>query len=157
LGQTSFVDSITFPALDWLAQLTTHIPDKREHTVRYYGYYSNKSRGLRKKAGTDNDIPAVDSFFTTKQVLPSSFLPFPSNFSEPLKQHTTYRIQKRLTHNQLSHILFLSKSKVLFLFTTVGACLNHAIGLLSFRRPCCADKRFSRVAGRIDRKILQRE
>ncbi|MFH2066230.1 MAG: transposase [Pseudomonadota bacterium] len=35
-----------FPALDWLAQLTTHIPDKREHTVRYYGYYSNKSRGL---------------------------------------------------------------------------------------------------------------
>ncbi|MFH2066234.1 MAG: transposase [Pseudomonadota bacterium] len=38
--------SKTFPALDWLAQLTTHIPDKREHTVRYYGYYSNKSRGL---------------------------------------------------------------------------------------------------------------
>ncbi|MFH2064711.1 MAG: transposase [Pseudomonadota bacterium] len=51
--------SQTFQALDWLAQLTTHIPDKREYTVRYYGYYSNKSRGLRKKAGTDDDIPAV--------------------------------------------------------------------------------------------------
>jgi len=49
----------TFAALDWLAQLTTHIPNKREQMVRYYGYYSNKSRGLRKKAHNDDDIPAV--------------------------------------------------------------------------------------------------
>ncbi len=27
--------------------------------VRYYGFYSNKSRGLRKKAGTDDQIPAL--------------------------------------------------------------------------------------------------
>jgi hypothetical protein len=27
--------------------------------VRYYGFYSNKSRGFRKKAGTDDDIPAL--------------------------------------------------------------------------------------------------
>jgi hypothetical protein len=27
--------------------------------VRYYGFYSNKSRGLRKKAGTDDDMPAL--------------------------------------------------------------------------------------------------
>jgi hypothetical protein len=27
--------------------------------VRYYGYYSNKSRGLPKKAGADNDLPAL--------------------------------------------------------------------------------------------------
>jgi len=39
----------TFNALDWLAQLVTHIPHKGEQMVRYYGYYSNKSRGLRKK------------------------------------------------------------------------------------------------------------
>jgi hypothetical protein len=39
----------TFGALDWLAQLTTHIPNKGEQMVRYYAYYSNKSRGLRKK------------------------------------------------------------------------------------------------------------
>ena len=37
----------TFTALDWLAALTSHIPNKGEQTVRYYGYYSNKSRGLR--------------------------------------------------------------------------------------------------------------
>ena len=39
----------TFDALDWLAQLVTHIPNKGEQMVRYYGFYSNKSRGLRKK------------------------------------------------------------------------------------------------------------
>ena len=27
--------------------------------VRYYGYYSNKSRGMRKKAGTDDEVPAL--------------------------------------------------------------------------------------------------
>ena len=27
--------------------------------IRYYGYYSNKSRGLRKKAGADDTIPAL--------------------------------------------------------------------------------------------------
>jgi hypothetical protein len=48
-----------FTALDWLARLTTHIPGRYEQTVRYYGWYSNKSRGMRKQAGTDETIPAV--------------------------------------------------------------------------------------------------
>lgn len=39
-----------FTALDWLARLVTHIPNKGEQVVRYYGYYSNKARGIRKKA-----------------------------------------------------------------------------------------------------------
>ena len=51
--------SKTFHALDWLAQLTTHIPNKGEQMVRYYGYYSNKARGLRKKAGIDDQLPAL--------------------------------------------------------------------------------------------------
>jgi hypothetical protein len=45
--------------LDWLALLVTHIPDRYEQTTRYYGYYSNKSRGLRKKADTDNQLPTI--------------------------------------------------------------------------------------------------
>ncbi len=49
----------TFDALDWLAMLTTHIPQKREQTVRYYGYYSNKLRGLRKKENKDEEIPQI--------------------------------------------------------------------------------------------------
>ncbi len=57
----------TFDALDWLALLTTHIPNKNEQMVRYYGYYSNKARGLRKKAGRDNDVPAlIDSDISRK-------------------------------------------------------------------------------------------
>jgi hypothetical protein len=39
----------TFDALDWLALLVTHIPDRYEQTVRYYDRYSNKIRGLLKK------------------------------------------------------------------------------------------------------------
>ena len=49
----------TFSATDFLARLITHIPNKGEQLVKYYGYYSNKSRGLRKKEETGNDTPAI--------------------------------------------------------------------------------------------------
>jgi hypothetical protein len=39
-----------FSAIDWLAALTAHIPNAGEHLVRYYGWYSNVSRGKRRKA-----------------------------------------------------------------------------------------------------------
>gem|GEM_PF-5007792 len=32
---------------------------RNQNTVRYYGYYSNKSRGMRKKAQLDDQIPTV--------------------------------------------------------------------------------------------------
>ena len=35
---------------DWLAQLCAHIPDRFEHLVRYAGWYSNRSRGKRRRA-----------------------------------------------------------------------------------------------------------
>lgn len=47
-GKTSKL-SETFTALDFLARLVTHIPGRGEQMVRYYGFYSNKSRGMRKK------------------------------------------------------------------------------------------------------------
>ena len=40
-----------FDPLDFLAELTQHIPNKGEHQIRYYGWYSNKTRGMREKAG----------------------------------------------------------------------------------------------------------
>ena len=46
------------PALKWLRLLMNHIPDQYEHLVRYYGYYSNRSRGVRRLATADHD-PAV--------------------------------------------------------------------------------------------------
>ncbi len=39
-----------FPVLDWIAAVTAHIPNKGEHLVRYYGWYSNVNRGQRHKA-----------------------------------------------------------------------------------------------------------
>jgi hypothetical protein len=58
----------TFTALDWLARVVTHIPNRGEQLVRYYGYYSNKSRGMRKKADTDCQVPAlVDSDISKKK------------------------------------------------------------------------------------------
>lgn len=52
------------PALKWLCMLMNHIPDKYEHLVRYYGHYSNRSRGTRRlvesadePAGPDPPVP----------------------------------------------------------------------------------------------------
>ena len=36
-------------ALDFLAELTQHIPEKGEQLVRYYGWYSHRQRGIRAK------------------------------------------------------------------------------------------------------------
>ncbi|OQA00309.1 MAG: putative transposase [Planctomycetes bacterium ADurb.Bin412] len=48
-----------FPALEWLAAMCSHIPNRGEQMVRYYGYYSNVSRGKRQKEGLDNAIPCI--------------------------------------------------------------------------------------------------
>ena len=49
-----------FPALDWLAALAAHIPNQGEHLVRYYGWYSNVSRGKRKKAQEQGQAPGPE-------------------------------------------------------------------------------------------------
>jgi hypothetical protein len=36
-------------ALDWIAPVTSHIPDPHQRMVRYHGRYSNASRGKRRK------------------------------------------------------------------------------------------------------------
>jgi hypothetical protein len=51
--------SKTFPALEWLAAMCSHIPNRGEQMVRYYGYYSNVSRGKRKEAGEDDALPCI--------------------------------------------------------------------------------------------------
>lgn len=48
-----------FDALEWLAAMSSHIPNKGEQMVRYYGYYSNVARGKRKKADAGNVIPCI--------------------------------------------------------------------------------------------------
>ena len=48
-----------FDPLDFLAEVTQHIPDPGEHLIRYYGFYSNKSRGLRTKKQGKAASPAA--------------------------------------------------------------------------------------------------
>ena len=48
-----------FPAMEWLAAMCTHIPNRGEQMVRYYGYYSNVARGKRQKAGKDAAVPCI--------------------------------------------------------------------------------------------------
>lgn len=43
--------------MEWLANLCSHIPNRGEQMVRYYGYYSNVSRGKRQKESSDETIP----------------------------------------------------------------------------------------------------
>ena len=41
-----------FEAVDFIASICSHIPNKNEQMVRYMGYYSNVCRGRRKKQET---------------------------------------------------------------------------------------------------------
>jgi len=48
-----------FDVLEWLAAMCSHVPNKGEQMVRYYGYYSNVSRGKKKKQDQDELIPSI--------------------------------------------------------------------------------------------------
>jgi hypothetical protein len=51
--------SRSFPALERLAAMCSHIPNWGEQMVRYYGYYGNVARGKRQKEGKDNAVPCI--------------------------------------------------------------------------------------------------
>ena len=57
-------------ALDFLAEFTQHIPPKGSHTIRYMGWYSSKSRGLRKKAEAKASSTELSSPSGTSTVTP---------------------------------------------------------------------------------------
>ena len=44
---------MTTDALEFLARLTSHIPNKGQVLQRYYGFYSSRQRGKRRKANGD--------------------------------------------------------------------------------------------------------
>jgi len=57
-----------FDALEWLAAMCSHIPNKGEQMVRYYGYYSNVKRGRRKNKNQDEWMPFIlESEGSTKE------------------------------------------------------------------------------------------
>ena len=57
-----------FDDLECLAAMCSHVPDKGEQMVRYYGHYSNVSRGKRKIQDQDELIPSIlDSGGSSKE------------------------------------------------------------------------------------------
>jgi Putative transposase len=108
-----------FDPLDFLAEVTQHIPDAGAHLVRYYGWYSNKSRGQRAKArppgAAGTGLPARPPTAREarkgwaalmRQVYESSPLLCPKCGSEMkiiafLERHQTEVIEKILRHGGL--------------------------------------------------------
>jgi len=73
-----------FPVLDWIVEITTHILDKGEQLVRYYGAYSNVSRGKRKKEEHEKDVIGKPEFVEVT----------PPPVSKELKRRWSYFIRK---------------------------------------------------------------
>ncbi|MHB9096833.1 MAG: transposase [Syntrophales bacterium] len=44
-------DRKVFDAPEWLAAMCSHVPNRGEQMVRYYGWYSDVTRGKRRKEG----------------------------------------------------------------------------------------------------------
>ena len=50
--------------------MCSHVPNKGEQMVKYYGYYSNVSRGKRKMQDKDDAIPSIlDTDGSSKEYL----------------------------------------------------------------------------------------
>ncbi len=67
-----------FEPFQFLADVTQHISEKGQHQISYFGFYSNKQRGMRKKnrdrdieknrpVGSDHEEDAADSEFSRKR------------------------------------------------------------------------------------------
>ncbi|GAH04137.1 unnamed protein product [marine sediment metagenome] len=49
-----------FSCLEWMAALVSHIPDRGGQTVRYYGSYSNVTRGRLKKEEGEPEFHIIE-------------------------------------------------------------------------------------------------
>ena len=62
-GKVLYGDSVNirlYEALDFLALLSCHITDRWERRVIAYGYWSNKSRGMRKKQEASDELEIIE-------------------------------------------------------------------------------------------------
>ena len=64
-----------FNALEWIAPMCSHVPNKGEQMVRYYGFYSNVSRGKRKKRDSDELIASILDELVKSQQAPVIVIP----------------------------------------------------------------------------------
>ncbi len=57
-----------YGALDFLALASSHIPNRFENRILYYGYWSKKSRGMRKKekAVLSDELTIIEPILSSK-------------------------------------------------------------------------------------------
>lgn len=65
---SSHLDEANFDPLEFLAALSVHIPNKYEQTIRYYGYYSARTRGKRRKLAKDDETIILDDTGIPKKI-----------------------------------------------------------------------------------------
>jgi len=58
-----------FEAVDFIAAITQHIPEKSFQLIRYYGWYSNRMRGERRKAEQQNAESEIEMPETTATII----------------------------------------------------------------------------------------
>lgn len=49
----------TYDALEWMAAMGSHVPERGQQSVRYYGVYANSTRGRERKREAVEEIPTV--------------------------------------------------------------------------------------------------
>jgi hypothetical protein len=67
-----------FSAEEFIARITQHIPEKSFQLVRYYGWYSNRSRGDRKKKQQKNDTDATSNAAEVLTITEAPYKKIPS-------------------------------------------------------------------------------
>jgi len=50
-----------FSSIEWMTALVSHIPDRGGQTVRYYGFYSNATRGRLKKEEGEPEFHIIEA------------------------------------------------------------------------------------------------
>ena len=90
-----------FKATDFLAAAIEHIPPKDQQTIRYYGLYSNKSRGLIKSIDTIVPAPPEPSSPDLKSPISNLESEVPLI---PAPPKTTARAMRPLWRDSLDHI-----------------------------------------------------
>lgn len=122
-----------FSGLNFLAEVTQHIPDKGEHLLRYFGWYSHRQRGIRNKARqageAESDHLPIDRSAVDAQ--PSATQGAGGSGGSVARVAVGTRSRVPLTRGQVSRSLFQLGSP--------GRLAVRAEGpLQAFGQPCCA-------------------
>ena len=68
-------------ALEFLARVVSHVPNKGQVLQRYYGWYANRTRGIRRKADTNAPPSVVEA-----EAVPDAFRAARRRWAELLRR-----------------------------------------------------------------------